>query len=112
LEDAANALVTAVSSKPNHAAASFQLGLTLRALNEPEPALACFVRATDVQPDCLAYQLEVAHQLRTSESFERAVGHYQCAVALASDTLEALIGLSQSLRQLNRYDGAIAVSRR
>jgi protein O-GlcNAc transferase len=111
-EEAATTLVRAVALEPGLAATSFELGLTLRELKEPEPALACFTRATDVEPSRFEYQLELAHELGRAERCAEAIGHYQCALALCSSSLPALIGLSYCLRQLARYEGSCVVARR
>lgn len=109
---AADTLVKAVALRPDLAETSYNLGLALRDLGEIEAALMCFVRAADVAPELFELQLQLAEMLKRSGDCVRAVGHYQCALALRPGSHEALVGLAFCLRTLRRIDGAVAMARR
>lgn len=111
-QEAADVLVKAVALRPELAESSYNLGLALRDLGEMEAALMCFVRAADVAPERFELQLQLAEGLKRSGDCIRAVGHYQCALALNPRSIEALLGLAFCQRTMRRVDGAIAMARR
>jgi predicted O-linked N-acetylglucosamine transferase (SPINDLY family) len=110
-DDAVQALLTALSMRPDLAEPAFNLGLVLGEMGETEMATSCLERAADFKFDSFPVQYALATALRERDLL-RAVGHYQCALALNPRAVNVLVDLGNVLQKLGRTDAAIALFRR
>jgi predicted O-linked N-acetylglucosamine transferase (SPINDLY family) len=112
-EDEARAeLLRAVTLRPNFLEAIFELGLSFEASGEHESAAMCFEQFADFQPAHFDVQLRLARFLGWSKEYTRALAHYQCAMLLRPDSVEALSELAGLLVLLERPEPALALYER
>lgn len=104
--EAAESLYRAAKLKPDLVEASFNLGLVLEDSGKLDAATLCFERACDLAPEQFPTQYRYARALRLSGEPLRAVGHYQCALAIRPGLHDVMLELGEAYRALRRFDVA------
>ena len=72
------------------------LGSASASLNKPVHSIQCFEEACLLDPDAVAFRLNLGRALETVQGWPRAVDCYRTALMLQHDSVEALGGLARS----------------
>ena len=106
--DAAIEYKNAVQGAPMRADARFKLGNVLLKLGSWQSAKGEFVRAADLQPDNIEYQLTAGQWLLRSHEFQDARTRAQIVLKKSPRNVEGQVLLATAMAGLKDIDGAIA----
>lgn len=111
LEQAASALARAVALKPDLAPAHFNLGIVTQELGETTLSRQAFERAVELKPDDARLQRAFAAALVRGAHYERAIGHFQCAL-LGQPSASLYCEYAACLRNAGRLEAALHAAER
>jgi tetratricopeptide (TPR) repeat protein len=100
-----------VETDPTNASAHFYSGACLAALGYHEEAIESYLLTIsyDDDMDCVRAHHNVGISLTTLGRHEEALGHYNRAIELDPDKINAYVGKGVSLAKLGRHDEAISL---
>ena len=107
-KDALHALKRATRLLPNDAEAHYNLGVTLKSLDQLDGAVASYRRALELKPDSADVYNNLGHALQGLGHFNGAMAAYRRALELKPDYAGAHYNLGNVLRDLGQLDDAAA----
>ncbi|MCU0541345.1 MAG: tetratricopeptide repeat protein [Oscillatoriaceae cyanobacterium Prado104] len=120
--DAAGAIAAyerALAANPQCAEALVNMGVSREALGQFAGAVSCYQQAIQINPECaIAYlNLGIALEEHADKQdaiapYEQAIAHYQRAIAIEPDNLDALHNLAYASLRLGNFASAIGYYQR
>lgn len=102
-------LVESASHDPKNVQAIYFLGITFIQENQISPALDCLLNAVKLEPDNLAYLLNLANLQSKSGHLKDAVSNYLLYLQKQPNSSEVLFYLACTLMQAKKFEDAIQV---